>query len=91
MTKKERSLLLQGNETERGAPRSESEIPMIASGNHTIMNAQWFSDYNWLAHALPAAARRRNNPRSASILDSCRGLFHGTVGVNHWVTSLSAD
>ena len=40
-------------------------------------------------NALSAATRRRNNPRSTPIAGSCRGLFHGTVGVNHWVTSIS--
>ena len=38
-------------DTERGAPRSESEISMIAGGNHTIMNTQWSNEYT------PAYAR----------------------------------
>ena len=33
------------NDTKRGAPRSESEIAMIAGGNHTIMNTQWGNEY----------------------------------------------
>ena len=38
-------------DTERGAPRSESKISMIASGNHTIILTQWCNEYH------PAQAR----------------------------------
>ena len=49
------------NDTERGAPRSESEISMIAGGNHTIMNIQWRNDTKPPKHALPAGASPPNS------------------------------
>ena len=57
-----------GNDTERGAPRSESKISMIASGNHTTIFTQECNEYRRTVHefaagrarhALSATTRRR--------------------------------
>ena len=66
----------------RSAPRNDTAVTIPSGPNGVMTTAS-------VRNALSAATRRRNNPRSTPISGSCRGLFHGTVGVNHWVTSIS--